>query len=258
MSLPFHHQPELLPVGTEHTGSDRATESLLPTVEPARPPVETVEPAPAPVEPAGTPVETVETVETVQPAAPPVEVEPALPPIETVQPAAPQVEIRHSTRRRKTAAARWEGDRVIVLAPHWLRGAELDVMVDHLVGRMLKQRPNLHASDQFLMDRATELADRFLDGVRPASIRWSSRQQMRWGSCTTTTGEIRIAERLRPVPPWVLDSVIVHELAHLLVHEHSAQFRELEARYPRLHDANTFLAGYSMGLRMEAEGVGNL
>ncbi len=188
-------------------------------------------------------------------AAPQVEtVEPPRPPVETVEPAAPQVEIRHSTRRRKTAAARWEGDRVIVLAPHWLRGAELAVMVDHLVGRMLKQRPNLHASDQFLMDRATELADRYLDSVRPASIRWSSRQQMRWGSCTTTTGEIRIAERLRPVPPWVLDSVIVHELAHLLVHEHSAQFRELEARYPRLHDANTFLAGYSMGLRMEAEG----
>jgi hypothetical protein len=226
MSLPFHHQPELLPVSTEQSGSDRATDSPLSAFEPARPQVDTAEPAPAPAEP--------------------------------VEPAAPQVEIRHSTRRRKTAAARWEGDRVIVLAPHWLRGAELAVMVDHLVGRMLKQRPNLHASDQFLMDRATELADRYLDGVRPASIRWSSRQQMRWGSCTTTTGEIRIAERLRPVPPWVLDSVIVHELAHLLVHEHSAQFRELEAGYPRLHDANTFLAGYSMGLRMEAEGVRNL
>ncbi|HEX4245414.1 MAG TPA: M48 family metallopeptidase, partial [Acidimicrobiales bacterium] len=99
--------------------------------------------------------------------------------------------------------------------------------------------------------RAAELADRYLDGVRPASIRWSTRQQMRWGSCTTTTREIRIAERLRRVPSWVLDSVIVHELAHLLVYEHSPQFRALEARYPRLHDANIFLAGYSMGLRMD-------
>jgi predicted metal-dependent hydrolase len=172
-------------------------------------------------------------------------------PLSTEEPAGPKVEIRHSTRRRKTAAARWEGDRVVVLAPYWLRGAELDEMVDHLVGRILKQRPHLHASDQFLMDRAVELADRYLDGVRPASIRWSSRQQMRWGSCTTTTREIRIAERLRPVPSWVLDSVIVHELAHLLVYEHSHEFRQLEARYPRLHDANIFLAGYTMGLRMD-------
>jgi hypothetical protein len=173
-------------------------------------------------------------------------------PLSTEEPAGPKVEIRHSTRRRKTAAARWEGDRVVVLAPNWLRGAELNEMVDHLVGRILKQRPHLHASDQFLMDRAVELADRYLDGVRPASIRWSSRQQMRWGSCTTTTREIRIAERLRPVPSWVLDSVIVHELAHLLVYEHSHEFRQLEARYPRLHDANIFLAGYTMGLRMDA------
>ena len=81
-------------------------------------------------------------------------------PLSTEEPAGPKVEIRHSTRRRKTAAARWEGDRVVVLAPYWLRGAELDEMVDHLVGRILKQRPHLHASDQFLMDRAVELADR--------------------------------------------------------------------------------------------------
>jgi predicted metal-dependent hydrolase len=175
--------------------------------------------------------------------------------LSTGEPAGPKVEVRHSTRRRKTAAARWEGDRVVVLAPYWLRGAELDEMVDHLVGRILKQRPHLHASDQFLMDRAVELADRYLDGVRAASIRWSSRQQMRWGSCTTSTREIRIAERLRPVPSWVLDSVIVHELAHLLVYEHSHEFRQLEARYPRLHDANTFLAGYTMGLRMDAAGA---
>ncbi|HEY6622937.1 MAG TPA: M48 family metallopeptidase [Acidimicrobiales bacterium] len=205
MTLPFHHQPELLPSDGGYLAS------------------ETIEDAP------------------VSTAAP----------VRSEVPDRPEIEVRHSTRRRKTAAARWEGNRVVVLAPNWLRGVELDQMVEHLVGRMLKQRPNLHASDQFLTDRATELSDRYLGGVRPASIRWSSRQQMRWGSCTVTTREIRIAERLRPVPAWVLDSVIVHELAHLIEYEHSARFRELEARYSRLHDANIFLAGYSMGLRRE-------
>ncbi len=164
-------------------------------------------------------------------------------------PPAPAVEVRHSTRRRKSAAARWEGDRIVVLAPHWLRGAELDDMVDHLVGRVLKTLPNLHASDHFLADRAAELGDRYLDGVRPASIRWSSRQQKRWGSCTTSTREIRISDRLRPVPGWVLDAVIVHELAHLLEGGHSRRFYELEARFPRVHDATIFLSGYDLGQR---------
>ncbi|MGA7420905.1 MAG: M48 family metallopeptidase [Acidimicrobiales bacterium] len=205
MTLPFHHQPELLPSDGGYLAPETIEDAPVSTAAPGRPEV----------------------------------------------PDRPEIEVRHSTRRRKTAAARWEGDRVVVLAPNWLRGAELDQMVEHLVGRMLKQRPNLHASDQFLTDRAADLSDRYLGGVRPASIRWSSRQHMRWGSCTVTTREIRIAERLRPVPAWVLDSVIVHELAHLIEYEHSARFRELEARYPRLHDANIFLAGYSMGLRRE-------
>ncbi|HEX4218053.1 MAG TPA: M48 family metallopeptidase, partial [Acidimicrobiales bacterium] len=182
MTLPFHSQPELLPDGDDYLLDGSSTESPNWTEKPAGPAVDRAGPA----------------VDRAGPA---------------VDPAGPKVEVRHSTRRRKTAAARWEGDRVVVLAPNWLRGAELDEMVDHLVGRILKQRPHLHASDQFLMDRAVELADRYLEGVRPSSIRWSSRQQMRWGSCTVTTREIRIAERLRPVPSWVLDSVIVHELA---------------------------------------------
>ena len=72
----------------------------------------------------------------------------------------------------------------------------------------------------------------YLDGVEPASIRWATNQTKRWGSCTLATREIRISSRLRVAPPWVLDAVIVHELAHLLEPGHSPRFRELESRYP--------------------------
>jgi predicted metal-dependent hydrolase len=162
----------------------------------------------------------------------------------------PDVEVRVSRRRKKTAGAHWDGDRIVVVVPMHLRGTERDQMVDALVRRLARHRPHLHASDDLLRQRATALGRRYLDGVAPKSIRWSTTQNKRWGSCTLDTGEIRISERLRVAPAWVLDAVIVHELAHLVEPNHSPRFRELERRYPRRSEADAFLDGYALGLAM--------
>jgi predicted metal-dependent hydrolase len=167
----------------------------------------------------------------------------------------PDVEVRVSRRRKKTAAAHWEGDRIVVVVPAHLRGAELDQMVDELSRRVARHRPHLHASDELLETRAAALGHRYLDGVAASSIRWSTTQKKRWGSCTLLTREIRISERLRVAPEWVLDAVIVHELAHLLEPNHSPRFRQLEQRYPRRHEADIYLAGYSLGLHMPGIGL---
>ena len=164
----------------------------------------------------------------------------------------PEVEVRVSKRRKKTAGAHWEGDRIVVVVPTHLRGAERDDMVEHLTRRLTRHRPHLHASDHELAHRARQLGHTFLDGVEPASIRWATNQSKRWGSCTLATREIRISSRLRMAPTWVLDAVIVHELAHLLEPGHTERFRALEARYPRRHDADVFLEGYGLGLHMQA------
>jgi predicted metal-dependent hydrolase len=162
----------------------------------------------------------------------------------------PDVEVRVSKRRKKTAGAHWEGDRIVVVVPTHLRGAERDAMVEALSQRLIRHRPHLHASDEVLEQRSLALGRRYLDGVAPASIRWSTTQNKRWGSCTADTREIRISERLRVVPDWVLDAVIVHELAHLFVPDHSPRFRQLEHRYPRQGEADLFLQGYALGLHM--------
>ena len=88
-----------------------------------------------------------------------------------------------------------------------------------------------------------------MDGVRPASIRWVTNQNKRWGSCSNATGDIRISHRLRAVPEWVLDATIVHELAHLVHADHSPRFHAVANRHPRQQDALIFLEGYSLGLR---------
>jgi len=163
----------------------------------------------------------------------------------------PDVEVRVSKRRKKTAGAHWEGDRIVVVVPAHLRGAERDDMVDHLTRRLTRHRPHLHASDEQLLVRARQLGRTYLDGVEPSSIRWATNQTKRWGSCTLGTREIRISSRLTVVPAWVLDGVIVHELAHLLEDGHTPRFRALESRYPRHHDADVFLEGYALGMHME-------
>ena len=85
---------------------------------------------------------------------------------------------------------------------------------------------------------------RSLDGrARPSDVRWSGRQHTRWGSATPATGVIRISAQLQQAPEWVLDFVLVHELAHLLEADHSPRFRELEARYPLAEKARAFLDG---------------
>ncbi len=166
----------------------------------------------------------------------------------------PHVEVRVSKRRKKTAGAHWEGDRIVVVVPAHLRGTERDEMIDVLSRRLARHRPHLHASDEQLEQRALALGRCYLDGVAPASIRWSTTQVKRWGSCTLESREIRISERLRVVPDWVLDAVILHELAHLFEPTHSVRFRELERRYPRRQEADVFLEGYALGLHMPEAG----
>ena len=77
----------------------------------------------------------------------------------------------------------------------------------------------------------------------------------RWASCTPADASIRVSERLREVPPWVLDYVLVHELAHLKVAAHNAEFWALVRRYPKTERAMGYLEGLSSaaGLGITAE-----
>jgi predicted metal-dependent hydrolase len=91
-----------------------------------------------------------------------------------------------------------------------------------------------------LEDRANRLARRHGLPV-PRSVRWSARQQARWGSCSVHTGDIRISDRLVGAPAWVVDYVLVHELAHLVEANHSPAFHALVGRFPLAERAKGYL-----------------
>ncbi len=153
-----------------------------------------------------------------------------------------RVEVRRSTRRRKTISAQIVGDALIVSIPDRLSRAEEQRWVEKMVARMSerKRRDRLN-SDEDLARRAAELADLYLDGIRATGVEWVTNQRSRWGSCSPDDGTIRLSLVLADLPRWVCDYVIVHELAHLVVPDHSKRFWSLVNRYPLTERARGFL-----------------
>src|SRR3954451_8995009 len=123
-----------------------------------------------------------------------------------------QGEVVRSAKRRKTVQAREVNGVLRVSIPATMTRAQEEHWVAEMMRRVERRR---EASAIDLEQRARELAVRY--GLpQPASIRWSDNQRWRWGSCTPTDGTVRISSRLAAEPAWVIDYVIVHELAHLV------------------------------------------
>ena len=136
----------------------------------------------------------------------------------------------------------------MVRLPAGLPAAEEEQLIVRLVGRVTgATQAAARGGDAQLQRRADALADRYLDGVRATSVRWSGRMRRRWGSCTPATGEIRIARTLASAPDRVLDHVLLHELVHLQVPDHSTAFHDLLDRWPHRGWAEGWLAGFRAG-----------
>lgn len=165
--------------------------------------------------------------------------------------ARPEVEIRRSARRRRTLTVFRERGRLVALVPARLTAVQERELVPPLVERFLRReaRRSLPQQEDDLARRAHGLYDAYL-APRTAvplpsfTVRWVGNQNRRWGSCTSAEGSIRLSDRLRTMPLWVSDYVILHELAHLFEPNHSAAFHHLLAGYPHLERAQAFLQGY--------------
>ena len=162
------------------------------------------------------------------------------------------VEVRRSKRRRRTVSAYREGDRIVVLVPATLTRAEEAEWVDTMVARIDRAEARRRPSDDALMERALSLSDRYLGGIAvPESVRWVDNQSSRWGSCTPGDRTIRLSTRLQGMPTWVIDYVLVHELAHLIETHHNDSFWAWVDRYPQAERAKGYLMGWSAAAKLE-------
>ncbi|MDO4928933.1 MAG: M48 family metallopeptidase [Corynebacterium sp.] len=160
-----------------------------------------------------------------------------------------EIKVIRSTRRKRSAAARINGNVIEVRIPAGLSTKREAALIEDVVAKVHRRSTSVGVGDEQLTLRAEELNRTYLDSKASwRSIRWASNQLRRWGSCTPSTGEIRISSRLREVPGYVLDSVLLHELAHTIESNHSKAFYDLLANYPKQERAEGFLEAWG---RME-------
>ncbi len=147
-----------------------------------------------------------------------------------------------------------DGQRIVVLIPAAFTRAEEAQWVAKMVARLdtgTRRGTRRAGTDAELMRRAGALSADYLGGrAKPAGVRWVVNMRTRWASCTPVDRTIRLSDKLRDMPPWVQDYVLLHELAHLLVPGHGRDFWSLVNRFPRTERARGYLDGISAGANL--------
>jgi predicted metal-dependent hydrolase len=153
----------------------------------------------------------------------------------------PPIRIITSRKRRRTVAARLRSGVLELLVPATMPHSEREHWAEVMSRRLQRRAERARPSDERLAERAHRLNERHFDGrLRWTSIGFAEMERL-WGSCTFTAGAIRIARRAASLPEWVLDYLLVHELAHLVHSDHGPDFHALEARYPLTERAKGYL-----------------
>ncbi len=168
--------------------------------------------------------------------------------------------LRRDKRLKKTS--RWElmpDGSLLVRVPQRLPRSsvsELLKMVTTQLDKLNKHRAK--RTDVILQQRAEQLNRKLFHGkMQWNAIRWVGNMETRLGSCTgggPTDGEIRISDKIKDWPLWVLDYVIAHEMMHRRHPNHSDAFwDELKSAYPLTDKAIGFIQGVYFARRQDLD-----
>ena len=157
---------------------------------------------------------------------------------------------------RRTLALEVRGGRVIVRAPYRTSQATIDRFVaahaDWIAHALAKQETRAAAHPEptdaereayirqakaYLPQRVAYYSERM--GLCPTQVRITG-ARTRFGSCSSQ-GHICFSWRLMQYPEEAIDYVVVHELAHIRHHDHSAAFYRFIASVMPNHEARRAL-----------------
>lgn len=155
------------------------------------------------------------------------------------------LEVTVTRKRVKNINARLHGRNLSVSAPHRVPVAELDQTIVELARKLVRRsRADVLNSDGGAEALARKIAARFPDPPEVTEVLFVTNQTSQWGSYSQQTGIIRLNAALRQMPPWVLEAVVAHELAHTVHLAHSPEFWELARSVcPKTDRARAFLEG---------------
>jgi predicted metal-dependent hydrolase len=161
-----------------------------------------------------------------------------------------QITIVRSRRRKKTIQTKYGGGRLWIYLPAGMSTKDEQKWIDRMIERNKRWqlKKTLQKSDTWLQQRAQELNKKYFDGVLDFSITFVTNQHSRFGSCTSIDKTIRISERVKTMPSWVQDYIIIHELTHLLHPDHSKKFWEKVNSYNYAERAKGYLIAVGTGV----------
>ena len=163
------------------------------------------------------------------------------------------VRIIRRQNRKKTVSAELKNGVLLVRAPARMSNRELAPIIEKLQKRLHKKVNRPPQSDANLEEMARQLNQTYFSNrLKWQSIRYVTNQTKRFGSCTPSTGTIRLSHRLATMPAWVLTYVLMHELAHLEEANHGPNFWALVNQYPLTERAR----GYLMAIGLEEDALG--
>lgn len=138
------------------------------------------------------------------------------------------LELEVVRKRVKNINARLNGKTLSVSAPHRVSARELEEVILELARKLVRRsRADAVNSNGGADAIARKVAARFPDPPEVTEVRFVTNQKAQWGSYSQKTGVVRLNAALRQMPPWVLEAVVAHELAHTFHLDHSPAFWEL-------------------------------
>jgi predicted metal-dependent hydrolase len=167
-----------------------------------------------------------------------------------------QITIIRSRRRKKTIQTKYEDGRLWIYFPAGMSTNDEQKWIDRMIERneRWEQKRTLKKSDTWLRQRAQELNKKYFDRILDFSITFVANQHSRFGSCTSIDKTIRISERVKTMPSWVQDYIIIHELAHLVHPDHSKKFWKKVNHYKYAERAKGYLIAVGAGIKDQEKG----